>query len=530
MVRLRDLAQRDWIVLALLVAAGAALRVIWQWDRPFENDEGGTILYLRQSYRYLLSHFADPWLSMNVYLCLAKGMSDLTGGARWALALPGFLASLAAIPLMVRLALRFVQVRTALLAAAFMALNPFLVQYGVTIRGYSLLVLGVLGMFAALFDWFAAPRWRHGLEAGAWVLFATAMHPNALHYLLFGGVTFLAWAWSRRTRPWSVLAREALSLAVPVAAALVLAAIVYAPIARSLVEYQAKWSYRIPGPIDYLPQLVEGYFGRGFCAWPSLLLLAAGVWYASQKNHPLLWLCGAVALPMLVLSVTGASNPPWAYTRYLLPVLPILLLCMAAGLAQLGSRRVAAVVALALLLASWTPAVLEAQRKKADYPWMALADELRTVMRPDDKLIALSGGVMHATAALYACYPPERFVRLDGYVANTNSVNPGLIVVTPAGPLVTEAQHGNAGRIHWTLYRAASQDIIARTLLADLVRTVGDRTGPQLASQYEAILTLAPQFGIKDADGVMTDRYLRSRAATLRQRFMPPQFMDPRPE
>lgn len=529
-LRLRDLPATARWLLVLLMIAGALLRAAYQYDRPFVGDEGGTMLYIAKDYRHLLTHFSDPWLSMNVYLCVVKFLAGATGGARWALVLPGFLAGIAAIPLMASLVLRFASRRTALLAAALMAFNPYLVEYGVVIRAYSLFILAVLAMLCALYDWCAGPRWRHGLAFGAWTLLALLMHLNTIYYLLFAAMLFLWRSWSARATPLSELVRASATLAVPVLVALAAAAAAYAPMFEPLREYKLRWSHTPPTPIDYLPQVATRYFGAGFFMLPSLALLAAGLWHASQKNHPLVVLGAAIVLPVAASSLLGSAYLPWAYARYFLPALPLLLIYLACGVGHLaGGRTVPGAALAAVLLASWVPAFRDGFVAKRDYPWIELQARVRQQMKPGDLLLPMDADGVSTGVNLYPYFPPKRFAAVAGYTRAQDAGEGGLIVITPSRPLVTRAPHGRAGKIQWVLYRGSRTDI-ARTLLGDLLRTVGNDVSPRLVTHYQMILALGGEFGLPDPNGTFTDRYHRCRAATQRQRFLPPQLLNPPPD
>lgn len=526
---LAGLSRPSWLVLALLVLGGAALRIAWQYGRPFTGDEGGTLRYIAYGYRYLLTHFADPWLSMNVYLCMVKFFAGLTDGARWALVLPGFLASLAAIPAMAALALRLATPRTALLAAALVAFNPFLVDMGVHLRAYSFFVLTVLGLFIHLHDWIVRPGWRHGLACGLWAGSGLLMHLNVAYYLLTAGVIFAGWAWRRRREPCASFWRAAATLAVPVAVALVLAACAYAPMAADLAAYRQRWSSTPPTPVDYLPHVVSIYFGNSFQALPALALLACGVWFASQHNRALLLPGLAVLLPSVAASLAGSAFFPWTYARYFLPNLPLLLLLVAAGVDACGGRRGLAprLALVALLLLSWSPRMADLFRRKADYPWIAAGAAVQQELRSGQQVLALNSEGIDCSSCLLAYVPFDRFTTIAAYAGVTNREPTGLVVVTGARPLVTSAPRGSNGRIHWAVYRGNRRAGVAQALLADLIRTVGHDVNPDLTAYYRTILDLLAALRLPDPDAGFTSRYHQCLQATIRQRFCPPQMLTP---
>ena len=79
-LRLRELSRRERGILLALVVAGAALRIAYQWGRPFTGDEIGTLKFLEEDYGVLLSQFGS-WLTMNVYLAGLKALASEIGRA-----------------------------------------------------------------------------------------------------------------------------------------------------------------------------------------------------------------------------------------------------------------------------------------------------------------------------------------------------------------------------------------------------------------------------------------------------------------
>jgi uncharacterized membrane protein len=194
-------------------------------DRPFVGDEVGTLHWIASGYRFLFTHFIDPWLSTPIYLMLERFIARATDHDTWALVLPSLAAGVATVPLVAALGLRLASVRTALLAASFTAVHPYLVLYGVTIRSYSLMTAFTLAAAVALFDWMRRPSWRSGGACALCVAAALLFNANAIYQMPFFAAVFVHWLVRRRDGP-----RAAASLLAPMLLAAAGVALAYAPV------------------------------------------------------------------------------------------------------------------------------------------------------------------------------------------------------------------------------------------------------------------------------------------------------------
>ena len=121
---LRCLSRRERVALGALCLCVLALLAAFQHGRVFFGDEIGTLICLKQSPTYILTHF-QMWLSMNYFILVEKGIAWLCGAADWRLTLLPMAAAVAIIPLTASLALKIAgSTRTALIAAGLAAFNP----------------------------------------------------------------------------------------------------------------------------------------------------------------------------------------------------------------------------------------------------------------------------------------------------------------------------------------------------------------------------------------------------------------------
>jgi len=373
-----------WALVALTLA-GALLRIAYQAGRTFVGDEAGSLIVLSRSYGELLTTFHDPWLSMNVYLAMLKALSGAPLLRDWVMVAPSLVAGVAMIPLTAALALRLASPRTALVAAALVAANPYLLFYSVQLRSYILLAAFALASLLFFVDWRRSPSRRNAWSCSVCGTLAVLMHANGIYFGLFLAALAALWlfeeGWPSRER-----LRRASGLALPVLAGAGVAALAYAPVAAEMARYRAKWSSVPPSSLAYLPDVYARYFGEGWLGLPTLACLLAGLWAAAQRNRALAAMALGFAVPITAISWAGISQLPWVHARYLIASLPILVLFVAAGVSWWTGRRGALACALltAVVVASWTPEIRTLFAEKERYPWRTAATYLNHNLREGD--------------------------------------------------------------------------------------------------------------------------------------------------
>ena len=132
------------LLLALMTAAGACLRLWHLGTKSLWLDEGATVAIARASWR----HFAWIWWHgeaslQTTYFLLMRGWIHLGNGEAW-LRLPSALFGIASIPLLYVVARKFMETAPALAAAALLAFSPTHVYYSQEARSYTLAILMVL--------------------------------------------------------------------------------------------------------------------------------------------------------------------------------------------------------------------------------------------------------------------------------------------------------------------------------------------------------------------------------------------------
>ena len=178
-----------WITLAAVL--GFCIRAARAWYMPLLGDEVGTWIYIGRDFRYILTHFVDPWLTMAPYIAGTKVVGELAGDHPFVLRLPVVVAGTLAIPFIAGVVLRLGgKWRTACFAVWLAAVNPFLVMYGGTLRSYSFVILFTIAALYFLLAWFEDPRWRTGWAFAAMGAMALLSHFCTLYFLVYLGLVF----------------------------------------------------------------------------------------------------------------------------------------------------------------------------------------------------------------------------------------------------------------------------------------------------------------------------------------------------
>jgi mannosyltransferase len=189
------LSRRAWLLLGGLVAVGLLLRLA-SYDDALYGDELSTyfVVHGHSLSRMMAIIHSDQEQTPPLYFVLAWLSAKLGGGAQ-TLRLPSMVGGLAAIPLVYALGARTVGRLAGLLAAALVALSPFLIFYSTEARSYAVLMFLALASTYALVCALQTGRRRW------WALYAVASCAAMYtHYTgLFVLVAQALWAlWAHR--------------------------------------------------------------------------------------------------------------------------------------------------------------------------------------------------------------------------------------------------------------------------------------------------------------------------------------------
>src|SRR5262249_42184573 len=148
-------------------------------------------------------------------------------------------------------------------------------------------------------------------------LLMTLAHPNGVYTLAFLGFLLAVGAWRRGRQP--AWLREIRPLALGLGVTALVLWMAYARLYPPVVDIGERFHYRDTPPtsIAYVPILAFIYFGGGW-AWVSVVCLFAGLHSAVSREKGLRLVLPGIALPVLLMSLQGISEPPWAYGRLMI--------------------------------------------------------------------------------------------------------------------------------------------------------------------------------------------------------------------
>lgn len=499
--------RQKWLV-ACLTLAGAVARIWYQHDRPFLGDESGTLFYMRESAGYILSHYGT-WLSMNYFILLEKGVASLFGTGAWTLTAVSLLAGIAAIPLTVQLALKFCAPRTALVAGALAAGNPFLINYSPVIRSYSLVVVFAIWSLLAFFRWHRWKGWGGGIHCATVLTLLCLLHLIGIYtWVLIGVLLLMELGKAARAGRAKVWLGESVTLTVPLAVGLLALVLAYSAIYPELKIINAQWTATPPTKVDYLPTVFRSFFIGGWPGLLTLLALGAGAWAATQEQRQLLLLWLAVFVPVFAMSWQGVAHLDWCYARFLIFCVPYLLVILAQGVAELSGllKDKALPHALALftllLIASWLPNHLAALQQNKDFPWprvetylASLAPDVLVLAQPLDNIHLIRYSLDTGRAVQTVNELPSRKLDID------KAPSTKLVYVSSQAPLKTALKPWRSGKVRAYLYDSASFDTTLRALRADLMNTLGNKAGGDLFQHYAALAAINIYLGLPEENG-----------------------------
>ena len=321
-------ARAYWTILVLLLALGAYLR-LWHLGSqiPFDDEWHAIDYVLDHDLWSLLGRYTRLGANsvpQNVYLRLTL---RTVGLSEWSLVLPSLVAGL----LFVWCYPRWVRARfgseAGLLAAAVVALAPFLIFYSRFARPYGPLLLLEFLAIAKLGDWLRTGRQRAAIASVAFGVGAIWVHATALPPLLVAWLLAGLWQW-RRQKP-----------SEPGPQSVAKAALVLFAIAGSLTAF---WQLRQANPArgadvpftwrtwSALLQLLTGSSSIRVQVL-VLGLVAAGLVVAARRAPRELGLFGGAALGSAAAVVSihplqaevGAIFARYAMPMFLLPAMAI---------------------------------------------------------------------------------------------------------------------------------------------------------------------------------------------------------------
>ena len=419
----RHLSRGERLLLAVICLCSLILLVALQHGRIFLGDEIGTLRYLKETPTYILTHFRI-WLTMNYFILVEKGVASLCGATDWRLTLLPIGAAIAVIPLTASLALKLTgSTRTALVAAALAAFNPYLVMLGPTIRAYSLLTAFSLLALNEFFHWSQWPGWWNGVRCAAAVLFLLLAHLQAIYVVAFLVLLLIVQSLSGSRR----FLWESRTLWIPLGGVAIIVGLAYWRLLPDMARVSKEWGggYTPPTSIGYIPRVFTIYMGNSYAAFLSVLLLFAGCWSAARDKQPLLLLYGAIIVGPILMSLQGIAIDAGGFARYLIFSLPLLLIIIAEGVDWITRHirvRWAAIATwglTVLIVACWTPSIHAQFLHQTRWPFAEVARFLDAQMQKDDVIVA--GWMVGFTLSQFFDHPEDRILLPNKYVSNVSN-------------------------------------------------------------------------------------------------------------
>ena len=406
--------RRYQIALWAILAVGFVLRLVEALGRPLQVDEALMVAEARLPLREGLANIAAD-VHPPLVLFILRPL-ELVHAPDIVLRLVMIAFGLCSIALLYAVVRRWADARTALLAAACVAILPTIAHYDTWIRMYAPLSTVELLSWYALTGLVLEPQAPVGRRRVLWALWTASSVAGAyLHYLA-----------------WISLAAQAIWVAVrqrrhllPYAGAAAVAVVAWLPQVRTFLDQTSRggrsWAFALAHPASAVAQVPgqallhpETAFGI------DAVHVFAIVWLAAAFAAVVIYRGGG-ALPWLglsaLLTVAGslAAGLSLYGDRYFLPLGYAVCAWTAVGLDALWSRgsayRVAAVGAL-VALGSFT-GLLAADPFYYTADWPSVAAYLQSHAAPGDPFIAEQSSSFLALAH-YADLSGHRLVGVDG--------------------------------------------------------------------------------------------------------------------
>lgn len=319
----------------LVLLAGAWLRVHGIGTQLVFADEIHALDAVRDhGYGYLLTHISltDRCIPLTLYY---RALMDTVGLNEWLMRLPAVVSGCATILLLGVFAWRRYGFLAGWFAAGMLAFSPYHVYLSREARPYPIVIFLLLAAVIAVFEW-ADRSSEHALLLGA-AAAALALYFHLLALPLIAGLAFFV---LRRGLGESRRARIAILRAGALFA--LLFALFYLPAAISLVETTMA---RMSRGEQSLATLSDGIYllfaltGKDWI-WETALAGAGCFWLWQQRKRDAGWFAFLIVLQVLAVRIANpeSSQIPWVWARYVAFALPLWILLIAAGLAELVNR------------------------------------------------------------------------------------------------------------------------------------------------------------------------------------------------
>ncbi len=486
----------DKALLVGWILVGLAIRMYYSWISPLSGDEVGTWIYMGKDYRYILTHFIDPWLSMGPFIAVTKAWSSLVGDHHFLLRIPVVVAGSLCIPFVAGTARMLGGGRASYHAAGLLvALNPYLILFSANLRSYAVILLTTCAALYFLLRWLQRPGWLAGSACALSCSLSIIYHTCTAYYICFLGFVFVV-QWIAQDHRWQIIPalRTSASLWLPMLLLFIPAIPVYLPILDDMVRYKSTWGGASPTPVDYLAYMTGAFFGKGWLAIPWLVLLLWGWMYATRRNPACAWVVGSgVVIPMILYAASGSQHFPWGSVRFLIYLLPLLLAHISTSLFAMVKRPGLSWAIFLLLVATWWPALIEAKQKQDDHPWITIHQRLREYVRDEDAI--LIPGNNRLILMPYMKETPWMLTSGSTYLAgealSTGSTQHLVVIIADmTRPPSSRHPAARMGDLELLFYSGTNRHEIASDAIRDIQRMFDQGADPVLADVAQECLLL----------------------------------------
>lgn len=234
------------------------------------------------------------------------------------------------------------------------------------------------------------------------------------------------------------------------------------------------------------------------------------------------------------MSIQGASTFPWAYARFLIFVVPIIILFIAEGIDFYSrtyfskqSFRATTIMVLFLIL-TWLPQTIDIFDQKISQPWHRVAAFIQEHVQKGDVILGSdSWDALH----------------LHPYFSETDSLNPfqlqlnddslshiafrghltTIYFVTSIRAVNTAYPSYNFGKIQVIIYKPPPDQSSLRIMRDDLVSTVkaGKEIAPEFTTIYRNIWDINNRLGITENNFLYYNLWIKCLELTPRQKNIP---------
>lgn len=370
---------RRRLMLFLITALGAAVRLLYLGDKSFWTDEGASFVIVHQNWEsFWHTIFAHEANASLYYLILHFWLR--LGNSEFVIRLLSVVAGVATLPIVYLIGEQIYERRVGLLAAALLVVHPAHVAYSQEARGYSFVVL-----FASLSGYFFVRAIE--TPAGNWLwwysvttVLAIYCHSFAL-LVVAAQLTSLAFLPFREI-PWRGLLFSLAAVALFTAPLLLLIG----------SQNQGQWAWLPKFSLREFSHLMTFLTGNGVRFFFYLLfwIAALAVWIQELRSGRSVesWreglLLSWLIVPIFVVTIASLMRPILA-PRFLLFCVPAVVLVAARGFFAAPNRKLA--IAGMVLLMAFSAASLRTYYRTPKEDWRGAAQFVFSSVKPGEPIV-----------------------------------------------------------------------------------------------------------------------------------------------